>query len=205
MATTFYPTGPLSDIDPTAADDKVLSLSRGAGLAASTTNTVAGPTAGVQVTVTAGGTAQEWYSNPLDAVTISGTITLNLWMAENNMSANVGAQVIIERCDGAGNVISTIVNTEKGTEVPVTTRAAQNWTATPTSTALSAGDRLRVRVLGNDVGTMASGFTFSFGYAGTSAAADGDSFVTFTEAITEQAAGPERVPRFTPYPQLLAH
>src|SRR5712691_11791573 len=74
-----------------------------------------------------------WFYGPVDAVTISGTITTNLWMSENNMSANVQAAVRIQEMTSAGAVISEIVhdtnaNHPLGVELPVTTRAAQNWT-----------------------------------------------------------------------------
>ena len=185
-----------------ADEDDLLQLVRDTGFNSNNQNTVAGPTSGIQ---TASGvpTNISWWTNPLDAVTISGTITFNIWMAENNMSANVGPQFILDRVDGAGAFISTIVNSERGVEVPVTTRAAQNWTASPTSTTLAAGDRIRCRVFANDVGTMASGFVWTWSSGGSSAGADGDSFVTFTETVTEQAV--ERVPFYRPYTQLLAH
>jgi len=100
------------------------------------------------------------------------------------MTANVGPQVVIERIDSTGAVASTIANHESGVELALTTRAVNNWaTGTVTSTNMLKGDRIRIRVAGNDVGTMATGFTFDLGYAGTSAAADGDSYVTFTETF----------------------
>lgn len=152
--------------------------------------TAAGPTNGIELAVSASD-SHEWISEPLAAdVTIAGTITFNLWMSENNMSANCGAQCVIERLDHLGAIISTVVNSEKGTELPVTTRAAQNWTAAPTSTAFNKGDRIRIRVASNDVGTMGSGFTFNFADSGPTADADGDSYVTFTETFSFMTATP---------------
>lgn len=190
MATTLYLFRMVSgggDTTPPGAlstdTDRVLSLTRDtAAQDALGASTVAGPTAGVQI----GGQRQSWWSNPLNAVTIAGSITVNVWMEESDMSANVGAQCTIEWYDGSGATLKgTVLNTEKGTELPVTTRAAQNWAATPTSSALAAGDRLRVRIWGNDVGTMGSGFTFTLQTGAASGGADGDSYVTFTETITE--------------------
>ena len=183
--------------------DLPLLTARGAGEQLLSANTVLGPTSGVQIKDGIPTPVSWWYR--VNAVTISGAITKNFWMAESNMSANVGAQVIIDRCDSSGAFISTVHNSEKGTELPVGTRAAQNWnTGTVTSTTFDDGDHIRVRVYGNDVGTMASGFSFNMAVSGTTAAADGDSYVTFTETITAYSAVP-RVPRFTPYPQLLSH
>jgi hypothetical protein len=170
------------------------------------TNTVAGPTAGVQCngfTNPGTGLVSFWYR--VNAVTISGAITKNMWMNESNMSANVGAQTIIDRCDGIGAFISTVENSEKGTELIVTTLTAENWaTGTVTSTTFANGDYIRVRVLGNDVGTMASGFTFGFDYGAASAGGAGDSYVTFTETITAYTPAAAGVPYTRPMTSLLA-
>lgn len=152
---------------------------RGPGVNSTTVTSVTGPTNGLEVIA-----SSHWISEPLDQdVTISGTITFNMRMAESMASANAGAQCVIERLDATGAVVSTIINSEKGTEVG-TAEAAENWTGTPTSTSLNKGDRLRIRVAFNDAGgTMASGLTLTFWYGGTSAGASGDSFVTFTETF----------------------
>lgn len=158
-----------------------LKTSRDGGNEAASGSTVAGTTLGVEI---AGTFPFQWVSPPIDQdVTISGTITFNLWMSESSMSANVGPQVVIERIDSTGAVVSTVVNSEKGTELP-TTIAAQNWTAAPTSTNFKKGDRIRIRVAGNDGGgTMASGFTFTLDYGHSVGGADGDSYVQFTETF----------------------
>jgi hypothetical protein len=174
-------------------------LTRGAALTVGTTDTVAGPTSGVQVTETVAADEElAWFTPPLSAITISGTVTFNVWMAENNMSANVCARVRVERCDRYGAVISTIVNAQNGTtEIPVTTRSAQNWTATPTSTTLADGDRLKITVWGDDAASnMGSGFTFTLGYNGATGAADGDSYVTFAETLVERVELTETLTAF---------
>lgn len=206
MATRFYlyrtATGDATPPGNLSSDvDLPLLLSRDTETAVEAgVNTVAGPTAGVQI----GGTLRSWWVR-VNAVTIASAITKNFWMAESNMAANVGAQVIVDRYDGSAVFVSTVQNSELGTELPVTTRAAQNWaTGTVTSTTFSDGDYIRVRVYGNDVGTMASGHTFNLQTGATSAGVDGDSWIEFTETITEYVAS-TRVPRFKPYPQLLAH
>jgi hypothetical protein len=169
--------------------DRSLSLSRGAGVVSQVTGTVTGPTNGIEAA--SAGLPVEWVSPPLDAnVTISGTITLNLRASEDNMSANVAINAIIERLDSVGVNVSTIAQTARTTELVVTTETAENFTVTPTSTNMLKGDRLRIRVYGDDAGTMATGFNFTFWYAGTSAAASGDSYVTFTETIGFQTTDP---------------
>ncbi|HEY3435642.1 MAG TPA: hypothetical protein VGK41_08310, partial [Solirubrobacterales bacterium] len=155
-----------------------LSTSRGAGVTGIAASTAAGPTSGLEV----GSTPYEWVSRPLSAdVTISGTITFNIWGSESSMSANAGFQVIVERLDHTGAIVSTVINSERGVELG-TSVAVHNWTGSPTSTSFNKGDRIRIRVLANDAGgTMASGFTVNARVGGSSAAADGDSYVTFTE------------------------
>lgn len=164
----------------------LLSEARGNGVNNQATSTVAGATNGVEV-----GNNIEWISEPLAAdVTIAGSITFNLRMLESAMAANVGAQCVIERLDHLGAIISTVIDSEQGVELG-TAEAAQNWSASPTSTAFNKGDRIRVRVAGNDAGgTMASGNTFTFSYDGTTAAASGDSYVTFTETFSFMTASP---------------
>lgn len=196
MATTFFLTNTASDITG-ALVELLASLTRGGSLATSTTNTVTGPVApqGLILTDTAGGTGLAWYTNPLNAVTISGSITANLWMSESAIQANATAEGHVFRTDGTGAFIGSLWNLERGTEMG-TTRAAQNWSGTPTSTALNAGDRLAFAVYANDATavTMASGRTISFGYNGATGAADGDSFFTFTETITEQTVTAKAFP-----------
>jgi hypothetical protein len=186
VATTFFLITDLADVS-TADTDLAASLVRGVSTFASdSTATVTGPTAGVPILYS--GVTARWWTKPLNAVTISGTVTMNMWMSENGMNANVGAQVIVDWFDNAGTTNKGVVlNSERGVEVAVAPRAVNNWTGSPTSRALVAGDRLRITVLGNDVGTMATAFTFDLGFSGPTGAADGDSFVTFTETITEQS------------------
>lgn len=187
MATKFYPQAQSAGLDIPWP----LTLTPGTSANAITQNTVLGPTSGVPFDSNGDGTGTTitWITKTLQAVTISGTVTFNIWMSENNMSANVGPHVLLERTDFFGNVLSTISNSEKGTEVIVgPPDAVNNWTATPTSTSLAAGDRIRAKIMGNDVGTMAAAFTFHFGLSGPTAAAAGDSWIQFTEAITEQVS-----------------
>jgi hypothetical protein len=165
---------------------------------AGTALTVAGATAGVEV-----GTSNPlvWYTPPIDAdVTISGSITWNLWSAENSASANVAINGRIEKVDGATGAITVIDTTARTTEVALTTRAVNNFAKTPAAgVACKRGDRLRVRVFGDDAGTMATGFNFSFGIDGPTAAADGDSYFTLTETLSFAAepAGSQVFPTAT--------
>lgn len=162
---------------------RLLQSSPGAALVTKNTPTVAGPTSGVEVDSGAG-IPIDFISHPLAAdVTISGTITGNFWMAENNMNANVAANFIVEvlRADGT---LAVIGQSSRTTELPVTTPSAQGPFIVPTSTLVKKGDRLRVRVFGDDAGTMGSGYNFSLGFNGPTSGANGDSYVAFVENMT---------------------
>jgi len=204
MATRLYLLSAASSED-LGSDERQLSATRGGSLATQSTATVAGPTSGVFL---ASGTGTLSWCMRVNAFTLAGTVTLNFWMSESNMSANVDMAVRVHRYTGASPATfasTPVTGTGVSAELPVTTRAAQNDTRTPTSTAFNDGDLLVVQVVGDDAGTMATGFTFDLGFNGATAAADGDSWVEFTETVTEYVVAAERVPRFTPYPQLLAH
>lgn len=127
----------------------------------------------------------------VNAVTISGIVTFNLWGNESAMAVNAGLAAVVSRYDSTGNFISDVVaqaNANHADDVELgTSSAAMNWTATPTSTTFSAGDWLAVVVHADAVGTMAAG-TVTLAHGGPTAAASGDSYVTFTETITEYVA-----------------
>ena len=167
----------------------MLSTNRGDGVNAfSGQSTVVGPTVGIEV----GGstTRGDWISPPLDAdVTISGSITWNLWASENNMSANVAINGQLEVVDGATGAVTLIDKTTRTTEVAVATRAVNNFSETPAAgIACKRGDRLRVRIFADDsTADMNSGFSWDFSYDSSSPGADGDSFITLTEDLTFMA------------------
>lgn len=162
-----------------------LQTSRGAGANTLTVNTVAGPTAGVDVS--SGGDGVEWITEPVSAdVTISGAITANLWGLESSMNANVAINFVVDVIRAIDNSVEQIVKSARTVELG-TSSAAANFTATPgAGVTVNRGDRIRVRVFGDDsaAATMGSGFTFSFAYASSSAASNGDSYVTFTETFS---------------------
>lgn len=202
-ATTFWIGGiqGASDISPGAGFYNAV-LILGArdtvdGGTAAATN-VAGPTAGIPFKTLIGGNTYQWYSAPLSAVTISGTITFNIWLGETSMAINAGGEVRVFRCDNAGVEISTIIASERGVEMAVLPPlTANNWTGTPTSTTLADGDRLKAVLYINDAGgTMTLGGECDVHTGATSAGAEGDSFVTFTETITLQGGAASD----TPYP-----
>lgn len=202
MATTIYLTNNASDV--TAGGGGVEEVEarvavRGASVGTGTTDTTV---AGFGLPLTRDTTSDIelwWYTPPLNAVTISGTLTVNFWMSESNMAANVSAAVGVARCGPTGTFIEGITNetgTGTGVELPIGTRAAQNWTTSPATVSLAAGDRIRIKMIGDGVVAMAGGQTFNGSFGATSASVDGDSWVQFTETITEQSGATSTSPPF---------
>lgn len=179
MATTMFPVSTLNDLG-----GQLLSLSRGPGVVSGNDATVAGVATGVEVA--AWGFIGAVISKPLDPVTIAGNIIVNIRALETNAMANYGVGCSIDHADNSGLTIANIfqgaiTSTELGT-----TEAARNATVAATSRTLASGDRLKFTFRWFAAGgTSASGFTATGFYSGASGAT-GDSFVTFTEAITER-------------------
>lgn len=164
-----------------------LSTSRSAATQNIAVSTVAGATNGIEIgNNNTTSPRYEWITLPLDAdVTISGSITWNIWASETNMSANVAINGIIYVMDGATGALTLIDKTARTVEVAVTTRAVNNFAETPAAgIACKRGDRLVVRLFGDDAGTMASTFLFDASWGSPTGGVDGDTFVTLTENLT---------------------
>lgn len=149
-------------------------------------------TTGHILTKTAGGTRTIWISDPLSSgVTISGTITPNLWGLESAIQCNCGARYEVLRWSvAAGGIVSSLgISTDSGlTEWGTSAAVRTAPTLTPTSTAFATGDRI-VIVIYNDDGngvTEATGRNWTLDYdAGTGI--DGDSYLSFTETFSFSA------------------
>lgn len=168
------------------AGQRRLSQRRGRASATVVTNAVASGT-NITVTATAGGQALSWFSEPITAaVTISGTVTVNIRGLESANAVNAGRGILVERCNNAGTVISAILNdvTVPTTITEYTTGDAANGAATytPTSTAMAVGDRIKVTLKVRNVGTMGAG-TVTNSHDGPAVNAAGDTWVRFNEDI----------------------
>jgi hypothetical protein len=155
MPTYFFLRSGLSPL--TGAGNRLASQTTGISTATFTTTTTAGGTK-IQVTNTAGGTAQQWFTEPISsAVTISGSVTVLLRGSESAATVNAGFSILVERCDNAGAVLSTIIpDTSVGGELPTVTGVVST-TVTPTSTSMSVGERIKATVFVVNVGTMDAG------------------------------------------------
>jgi hypothetical protein len=133
-----------------------------------------------------------WVSVPLSGnVTISGTITPNLWGLESNAACNCGFRYEVLRWSKArGGIVSSLgISTDDGVTEWGTTAAVRTApTLTPTSTAFVIGDRI-VIVIYNDDGnavTEASGYNWTLDYDAATGV-NGDTYLSFTETITFSA------------------
>lgn len=184
MATDFFFRDVASGLG--GAGQRRFSQRRGRPTANIITTTTAGGT-NIQVTATAGGQALTWFSEPITtAITISGTITVNIRGAESANTVNAGRGILIERTDNAGTVLSAILTdrTVPATITEFTTTDAANGAATytPTSTAMAVGERIKVTLKVRNVGTMGAG-TVTISTNGQASGVGGDSWVRFTENI----------------------
>lgn len=200
MATTLF-LGKSTTSGPGAANQRDLRLTRDSGVV---TNTVSTTVSGNHLEY---GSSPDWWFIQVNAVTISGTISFNFWGNEDAMTTNAGAACRIARCDSSGTELSDVVaNANAGHADSVeygTVSAVNTWTATPTSTTFSAGDWLKVIPHADAVGGAMAVGVATLSYGGTTGAANGDTFVTFTETITAFSGAAAQVPYTNPYIQLL--
>jgi hypothetical protein len=165
-----------------------LSPFRGTASANRITNTVASGTS-IQMTDSAGGTPQSYFTAPLKAVTLSGNIGITVHGLESNALANATGGIKIERCDNSGAVISTILTEQNvaagGSEYGTTNTTLSQASVAITSTSLSNGDRIKVTLTVLPAGgtTMGGSQTVTNTIDGPTPSAAGDTFVTFAETI----------------------
>jgi len=130
--------------------------------------------------------ARWFYSSPpiASSVTVSGSMTFNIWAYESSMSANAAINLHVMKVTPDGT-ISNVIATSRTTELGTSTAVA-NWSATPSSVSFAKGDRILVAPFIRNVGTMGDSYQIYFSTNGTSGN-DGDTYVTFTETITFQS------------------
>jgi hypothetical protein len=200
---TYYLTDADETINPGSATEKVASKTRGGGSVNAVTNTAAGPTAGIQVTASAGGSAIEWYTPPLEAVTLGGKAQFAVRVFESNLAANASlrAEVAVANGDGSGAVVwgSACIQPGFATDNGELSTADETRTAYPSGDdlAVTAGKRLRFRLYVDDNSSQAlvTGQTVTVSYNGTTAAAAGDTYVVLPITVTEQVVAATKKPR----------
>lgn len=204
---TVYLTDTASDVS-TASVDREAWTSRGAGVQNDVTNTAAGWTSPIQVTDTAGGTVVDWFTKQLSSLTLGGGVRCNIRARESNGSANasVRVEVAVVDADGTNPVVWGATTNWGGTELSPTAEEVRSFLVSGDDLAVSGGQRLRIRLYADDSSSaaMGTGFTVTTYYAGTSGAASGDTYLTFSGTLTEYVPAVANPPYSTPYPQILA-
>lgn len=121
------------------------------------------------------------------AVTISGTISFDIWAHESSMSLNATIVCVLQvfRPNGTHDIIC---QSSFGTELG-TSSAQKSWTATPTSTDCNPGDVLALILYADDADgvNLGSGYTCYVGGDGAEGSSY-DSQVRFTETLSFASA-----------------
>ena len=183
-----------------------LSTSRGAGVVSKTSASAAA----TNVEIMDSGSLRLLFAIRVNAVSFSSSnsLTANAWGLESNAMANFQPAVYrVLIYTNAGAYVGQLKSYYAPASEWGTAAAARNWSAAQSAVSAADGDWLIYQPLHAEstVGAGASGYTLTWSYSGTTAAANGDSYITTVETITEYVESVERVPRFSPYPQLLGH
>lgn len=169
---------------------KLGSRSDAPSLVRSVTNTEAGPSSGVQVTRTAGGTALAWITDRLTAVNITAAAWVwHLYAYESAAAANAALRVqVYPYANGAEGTVA--VDNNAGTELGTAMRENVTTTAVATATTMADGDRLVIKILIDDAVSMGASQTVTLAYNGEYPGAEGDSYLVCPDAIAVTAATP---------------
>lgn len=183
MATTVYFTSALCGFPgssfSTQVNNQALFVGQRAPSTVATTITTATQAGGTWISV------GFWYTKSLTPVTISSSISVNLRGLESNNQANASLGLRVWKGDITTSSLSSQLGQTAALAELGTTEGAITGSFTPTSTAFASGDFIAFEVgVTNATGlTMGGGRTVNFYYAGPTAAASGDSFVTFTDNL----------------------
>lgn len=176
-----YPSGGLRfPVDwPTSSSD--WPIASGAGRIVSTAGTANGTTmsaAGRSLDGSRVSPGGFMFGPIAGSATISGSITFNVYAYENDMKANATIHFELWRIPYDGGTPWLIIDSTNGVELS-TTVTAQNWSDTPTSTAMVAGDS----ILGVVSFNGASGYSATHQFGGT-AGSNYDTYISFTESLS---------------------
>ena len=139
--------------------------------------------------------ATEWYTPPLQAVTLGGRAKFNIRALESNAAANASlkAEIAVVNGDGTSPVVWGVGNIEPGTvagELGTTDAAYIAWVSGD-DVSVTAGQRLRFRIYVDDIasGPLVTGHTVTVSYNGATPVAAGDTYVILPVTIVEQVSG----------------
>lgn len=167
----------------------------------------------IQMTLTSGGTAAKWITVPFKAdVTIAGAIVANFWGKES--AATTNAQFGVQLAEYTTSEQASFMQVSMGTELLTSTSqnqwnkltAAVETNGNYTSTTIDAGNRLVILPWMYNIGTMAAGRS-TFDYNGSTAGADGDSYIILTETTraNQSQQGSGTTPAIADGPSAMAY
>lgn len=171
--------------------------SRGAGVVSKITGTVNGPTAPIQATDTDGGTAISWFTKALQAVTLSDLVEVNIRGSEEiaTTNASIGCEIAVVAGDGTSPTVwakGLICRTAANSAELATTETVYNGYLSGDDLAITAGQRIRIRLFFDDAGqnvVMIALSTATTYISGTSGGASGDAYLKFTQTLAESGGG----------------
>jgi len=154
------------------------------------TSTEAGPSSGVQVTRSAGGTALAWITDRLDGADLTAAAWVaHIWAKESNAAANASLRVQVYQYTNT-EAGTALLDSNPGTELTTTVTDIARTTDAATLTTLADGDRLVIKLLIDDAGTMATGYTVTASFNGQRPGAEGDSYLTCPDNLAVTAVVP---------------
>jgi len=169
---------------------KIGSHSDACSLVRSVTNTAAGPTSGIQITRAAAGTALAWITDPLDGQDLTAAAwEFHVWAKESNVLANAALRFQVYKYTNA-EAGTAALDDNNGTELTATIADYARTTGVATVTALNDKDRLVIKVIVEDAGTLVTGHTVTLAYNGEHRYAEGDSYVVCPDTIAVTVATP---------------
>lgn len=189
MATNIYLTDESSDVDGYLVA-RVGSRSDNPSLVRSVTNTEAGASAGIQITRTAGGSALKWLTPPLDGTDLTAVAWVaHVWSKESAAAANAALRFQVYQYV-ASEAGTALLDDNNGTELGTTIADYNRTTGAATLTTMADKDRLAIKILLDDAGTMGASQTVTVSYNGQYPGAEGDTFLTAPDSLAVTAAMP---------------
>jgi hypothetical protein len=186
----LYLTDSASAVDPNGAsyDAKEAWTSRGAGVVSVSTDSVAGPSTPLLARITGADNFIEWFTKGLTAFTLSGLVACNIRANQSSFTPHLSVRCEIAVCATGGTSPVVWGAANDGVELPSSTETAMTFNVAGDDTAVTDGQRLRIRIYFDDARGTAMLSTTDAGvlyYAGTSAAASGDTYITLPQTVTE--------------------
>lgn len=193
MSVNLHLTDELADIQPASGVYYRLKLgarSDNPSLVRSVTNTAAGPSSGIQLTRTAGGTAIAWITDRLSGVPLTAAAWIfHIWAKESAAAANAALRFQIIPFTVAEQAAA--LDDNNGTELGTASADYARTSGNATATAMADGNRLVLTILIDDAGTMGADQTVTVSFNGHLPGAEGDSYVVCPDPLALTAQTPQ--------------